>query len=71
VADESGKVQAAYGVPSRLGVLSARVTFLVDPQGRIARVWPSVDPGVHADEVLQAAAQLNPPPAAQPSSDAH
>ena len=57
VADESGTIQAAYGVPSQLG-MSARVTFLVDQTGRIAKVWPDVDPGVHADEVLKAVGEL-------------
>jgi peroxiredoxin Q/BCP len=58
VADESGSIQTAYGVPSRLG-MAARVSFLVDGSGRIARVWPDVDPGVHADEVLKAAEELH------------
>jgi peroxiredoxin Q/BCP len=58
VADESGAVQKAYGVPTRFVVLTGRVTFLVDRDGRIARVWPDVDPGVHADEVLAAAKEL-------------
>jgi peroxiredoxin Q/BCP len=31
-----------------------RSTFLVDPDGRIARVWPTVDPEAHPDEVLAA-----------------
>lgn len=57
VADEAGTVQTAYGVPSHLGMAS-RVTFLVDQNGRIAKVWPDVDPGVHADEVLKAIAEL-------------
>jgi len=57
VADESGAIQAAYGVPSRLG-MAGRVTFLVDQSGRIAKVWPDVDPGVHADEVLKAIGEL-------------
>lgn len=53
-ADESGTVGAAYGVPKRLWGYS-RVTFLVGLDGKIAHVWPNVDPGIHADEVLQAA----------------
>jgi peroxiredoxin Q/BCP len=57
VADESGKVQTAYGVPDHLG-MSSRVSFLVDTHGRIAKVWPDVDPGVHADEVLHAVDEL-------------
>jgi peroxiredoxin Q/BCP len=56
-ADESGAVAASYGVPKRLWGYS-RVTFLVGSNGKVARVWPDVDPGVHADEVLQAASQL-------------
>lgn len=57
VADVDGAVQRAYGVPSRLG-MAARVTFLVGPDGKIARVFPDVDPGVHAEEVLAAIAAL-------------
>jgi len=53
VADESGTVAKAYGVSSPLG-MSERVTFLVGADGRVARVWPDVDPGVHASEVLSA-----------------
>jgi peroxiredoxin Q/BCP len=53
VADPDGNVARAYGVSSTLGMTS-RVTFLVDSNGRIVRVWPDVDPGVHADEVLAA-----------------
>jgi peroxiredoxin Q/BCP len=59
VADEGGVVQRAYGVSGVLGMAS-RVTFLVGPDGKIARVWPDVDPGVHAAEVLAAAEALNP-----------
>jgi thioredoxin-dependent peroxiredoxin len=58
VADPSGTVQKAYGVPDRVPGLAARVTFLVAADGRIAKVWPDVDPAVHADEVFQAIEQL-------------
>jgi peroxiredoxin Q/BCP len=53
-ADESGAVGASYGVPKRLWGFS-RVTFLVGADGKVAHVWPDVDPGIHATEVLQAA----------------
>jgi peroxiredoxin Q/BCP len=55
VADEDGAIARAYGVSSFLG-MSSRVSFLVSKDGRIARVWPDVDPGTHADQVLAAAA---------------
>jgi peroxiredoxin Q/BCP len=32
--------------------MTSRVTFLVDPEGKVAKVWPDVDPGVHASEVF-------------------
>lgn len=53
VADEDGSIARAYGVPSAFGMTS-RVTFLVGKDGRILRVWPNVDPGIHATEVLAA-----------------
>ena len=58
VADPNGTVQHAYGVPSKLPGIAARVTFLIDRSGKVARVWPDVDPVQHAKEVLEAAKQL-------------
>lgn len=57
-ADRQGELQAAWGVPSRLPGVSARVTFLVGRDGKIARVWPEVDPTVDVSNVLAAAAEL-------------
>ena len=36
----------------------ARSTFLVDPDGRVARVWEKVKPEGHAEEVLAALREL-------------
>jgi peroxiredoxin Q/BCP len=58
VADKAGTVQAAYGVPNKLPGIAARTTFLVDRDGKIARVWPNVDPVLNVTEVLGAAQQL-------------
>ena len=49
----------AYGVGSFLGMPS-RVTYLIDRQGKVARVYPSVDPNRHAAEILRDLAQLPP-----------
>ena len=38
--------------------LSARNTFIIDPTGKIARVFLKVNPGVHSEEVLTALAEL-------------
>jgi thioredoxin-dependent peroxiredoxin len=57
VADTTGAVGAAYGV--RKTVLGYdRVSFLVDREGRIARVWSEVDPNVHPIEVLAEAKRV-------------
>ena len=58
VADTSGAVQKAYHVPNSIWGTTKRVSFLVGPDGKIARVYPDVDPGVHAKELLAAIAAL-------------
>jgi peroxiredoxin Q/BCP len=35
-----------------------RVTFLIDANGRIAKIWPAVKPETHAEEVLAAMREL-------------
>jgi peroxiredoxin Q/BCP len=57
VADTSGAAAAAYGV-SKTVVGYNRVSFLVDREGRIARIWSEVDPSVHAETVLAEAKRL-------------
>jgi peroxiredoxin Q/BCP len=47
----------AFGVSTKLGMAS-RVSFLVDKNGKVAKVYADVDPAVHADEVLKDATAL-------------
>lgn len=61
LADPAGEILERYGVPTRLG-MAARVTFVIDRDGRIARVFDDVDPAVHVDEVVQTLLELAPPP---------
>jgi thioredoxin-dependent peroxiredoxin len=35
-----------------------RITYLIDPDGRIAKLWPKVSPEEHPGEVAEALAQL-------------
>lgn len=35
-----------------------RITYLIDPEGKVARVWPKVKPEEHAEEVATALAEL-------------
>src|ERR1700738_3443130 len=45
--------------------LSARHTFLIDPQGKVQKVWLEVKPDKHSEEVLAALAQLQGRPPSQ------
>ena len=56
--DEGGRAADALGVLREGGEKANRVTFLLDPGGRIARVYPEVSPETHADEILEDAASL-------------
>jgi peroxiredoxin Q/BCP len=64
LADPDHAVADAYGTwveksmygKKYMGV--ARATFIVDPQGKIAKVFPKVQPKKHDDLVLKALAEL-------------
>jgi len=56
--DEGGRASEALGVLREGGEKANRVTFLLDSDGRIAKVYPEVSPETHADEILEDAASL-------------
>ena len=60
LSDPDAKTSAAYGsVMEYNGTkLSARNTFIIDPAGKIAKVFVGVKPGGHSEEVLSALAAL-------------
>jgi thioredoxin-dependent peroxiredoxin len=60
LADTKAEVSSTYGSLTNYGVakLSARHTFLIGPDGVIAREYLDVDPGKHSAEVLAALAEL-------------
>ena len=51
LADTDKSVAKAYGVLSMVG-FARRETFVIDPQGRIAKHYPSVDPKQHSKQLL-------------------
>jgi peroxiredoxin Q/BCP len=61
LADRDKQVSKQYGSVMNLGVmkLSARHTFLIDPQGVVRKVWLDVDVHKHSDEVLAAIDELS------------
>jgi len=60
VADEDRRIVEAYGVWGQKSFLGRkymgthRVTFLIGPDGRIQKIWPTVKPVEHTAEVLAA-----------------
>jgi thioredoxin-dependent peroxiredoxin len=60
LADRDGRVTREYGSLTNLVVakFAARHTFLIDPGGKIAKAYISVDPARHSEEVLAALDQL-------------
>jgi peroxiredoxin Q/BCP len=58
LADEDKKIVQAYGVWGEKTFMGRkyqgvfRVTFLIGPDGRIKKIWPTVKPEAHAAEVL-------------------
>jgi thioredoxin-dependent peroxiredoxin len=56
--DEGGRAADALGVLREHGKSANRVTFLLDPDGTVARVYPEVSPETHADEILEDAASI-------------
>jgi peroxiredoxin Q/BCP len=64
LADENHEVADLYGVwgekkmygKTYMGV--TRATFLIDPEGRVAKVFPKVSPKTHDEVVLEALGQL-------------
>jgi len=54
LADTDHKVTDSYGSLTNLGLVkfAARHTFLIDPSGKVAKAYTSVDPLKHSAEVL-------------------
>jgi len=60
LSDDEKKIVGAYGVWGEKSFMGRkymgthRVTFLIDGNGRVAKIWPEVKPEQHAAEVLAA-----------------
>lgn len=55
VSDEGASLTGSLGLLKQYGehgTFAARVTFLLDADGIVRRIWEVTDPGVHPDEVL-------------------
>ena len=54
LSDEDGKVRKLYGVPSTMGIIPGRVTFIIDTKGVVRHVFNSqFQPEKHIKEALK------------------
>jgi peroxiredoxin Q/BCP len=53
--DPDKTIARTYGAANGIPILGfdKRITYLIDPAGKILKVYPSVDPSVHATEILE------------------
>ena len=60
LADTDYKVTTAYGSLTTMGVakFAARHTFIINPEGKIVKVYEDVNPNKHSEEVLAALTDL-------------
>jgi peroxiredoxin Q/BCP len=60
LSDESGKVRKLYGVPSTLGVLAGRVTYVIDKKGIVRHIFVSqLNPTKHIEEALRIVKEIS------------
>ncbi len=52
LADPHKKVVKMYGVYNAKWEMANRVTFIINPKGKIVKIYPNVDPKVHAKQVI-------------------
>jgi len=60
LADPDKKVVEEYGSLGNFGpmVIANRNTFLINPHGKIVKVWTKVNPNVHSEDVLATLGQM-------------
>jgi len=59
VADKGARVRKSYGVPSVLGVIPGRVTYVIDRTGTVRHVFSSMtNIGQHVNDALEVVRQL-------------
>jgi peroxiredoxin Q/BCP len=59
ISDKDKHIANAYGVLRDIGLSTNRVTFIIDKDGKVAKIFPKVDVGKHTDEVVAALKELH------------
>jgi peroxiredoxin Q/BCP len=59
LSDDKGEVRKSYGVPSTLGLLPGRVTYVIDRTGTVRHIFSSqINIGRHVNDALDVVKQL-------------
>ena len=59
LADDKGRVRKLYGVPSVLGVIPGRVTYVIDQTGTVRHIFNSMtNIGRHVNDALDVVKKL-------------
>jgi len=60
LADKSTEVAARYGALMNLGLVkfAKRYTFLIDPQGKVVKIYEKVETSRHSTEIIEDLKQL-------------
>ncbi|HUY26688.1 MAG TPA: peroxiredoxin [Candidatus Binataceae bacterium] len=68
--DPDKKIATEYGAANGIPILGLdrRITYVIDGDGRIAKVYPSVDPSINATEILTDLKVPEHPAAAPPAT---
>jgi peroxiredoxin Q/BCP len=54
LSDEKGEVRKLYGVPSTMGIIPGRVTYIIDKKGTVRHIFNSqFQPEKHIEEALK------------------
>jgi peroxiredoxin Q/BCP len=55
LADKTTAVAARYGALTNLGLIkfAKRYTFLIDPQGKVVRIYTKVETSKHSTEIIK------------------
>ncbi|MBI3758188.1 MAG: redoxin domain-containing protein, partial [Deltaproteobacteria bacterium] len=62
--DPGNKIAKAYGADNGIPILGLdrRVTYVIGEDGNILKVYPNVDPSVHAKQIISELGADKPPP---------
>jgi peroxiredoxin Q/BCP len=59
LSDEDGKVRELYGIPSSIGIIPGRVTYVIDKKGIVRHIFSSqFRPEKHIEEALKILEEL-------------